>query len=442
MILYGMSGFVQELQQTLKANGILEQSEHFQSLGAHLKEGEVYSFDVPIPSCTSPPFLQSDTSFVSRDVQNFVTLLVTQSEIPEVTLRWLQNGATDEEKRSLTIVLSSIAHLLLEQSDLLSKRASFREITFLENSVPNFLRYLISESTVDERLIVQRLFRQLVNWRFDKYFLDGHKTDLLSDWLVASDDFESVTQFVQIVFKLKHWFKRDELFRHIKKVPVFKKVSIEAIKALVSNVTLKLSNAEETIVAEGEVGDEMFFVIEGLVAVLEKGERVTEHHPLKKCKVIAELGPGSYFGEIVLLDADNEDFNTRTRSVVSKTECELYILKRDQFEIVMTIYPELRWSVNEEAARRKSALNEAEAEAHLKERRASVLDIQQKAQLTHQKGQTPVIVPQESVQIYTRGLQDLELGGQDSSTPTIGMQQRPASRSEASMINGKISIIS
>jgi len=41
MILYGMSGFVQELQQTLKANGILEQSEHFQSLGTHLKEGEV-----------------------------------------------------------------------------------------------------------------------------------------------------------------------------------------------------------------------------------------------------------------------------------------------------------------------------------------------------------------------------------------------------------------
>ena len=56
MIVYGMNGFVQELQQTLKANGILEQSEHFQSLGAHLKEGEVYSFDVPIPSCTSHTF--------------------------------------------------------------------------------------------------------------------------------------------------------------------------------------------------------------------------------------------------------------------------------------------------------------------------------------------------------------------------------------------------
>ena len=443
MIVYGMNGFVQELQQTLKSNGIIEHAEHFQSLGNHIKDREVYALKF-LPPPQHPGsytlLLQSDTSFVSRDVQNFVRLLVTQFEVPEVTLRWLQNGASDEEKRSLTIVLSSIAQLLLEQSDLLSKRASFREITFLENSVPNFLRFLISESTIDERLVVQRLFRQLVNWRFEKYFLDGHKTDLLSDWLVASDDFESVQQFVQTIFKLKHWYKRDELFRHIKKVPIFKKVSIEAIKALVSNVTLKLSSSEEVIVTEGEVGNEMFFVIEGFVVVLDKGEQVNEAHPLKKCKVIAELGPGSYFGEIVLLEANNEVFNTRTRTVVTKTECELYILQRDQFEVVMNIYPELRWSINEEAAKRRMLLNESEKEALAKERSSSVLEIQQQALQEIDKARTHVIEPQDSVQIDMQGLQKLEFGRQLSSTeaitPTSGIQQRPASRSEISVING------
>jgi hypothetical protein len=272
--------------------------------------------------------MQKDSSFVSRDVEKYVNLLVSQSEIPETMLRWLQNGATDEEKRSLTVVLSCCSQLVLGQSELLGKRLSFREITFLENSVPNFLRYLVSESTAEERQILHRMFHQMVSWRFENYFLDGYKTDLLSDWLLASDDFESVQYFVQIAFKLKHWFLRDELYQHIKKVPIFKKVSIEAIKALVSNVTLKMTKAGEVIVLEGDTGEEMYFVVAGIAVVLDKGEQPND---LRTCKVVAELGPGSYFGEMVLLAGE---FGRRTRTIVSKTDCQLYVLGLDQFTVV------------------------------------------------------------------------------------------------------------
>jgi CRP-like cAMP-binding protein len=297
--------------------------------------------------------LQADSSFVSRDVEIFVSLLVSQSEFPETTLRWLQNGATDDEKHSLTVVLCCISKLLRGQSDLLSKRASFREITFLENSVPNFLRYLIAESTVEERCLVRRLFSHLVDVRFGQYFLDGHKTDLLSDWLLATDDFESVQGFVDSIFKIKHWYKRDELFKHIKKVPVFKKVSIEAIKALVANVSLKMTKSGEIIFLQGDSADDMYFVVEGSVIVLQEDEDFTD---LKACQVAAELGPGSYFGEMALLAPESEGLNRRTRTVVSKTDCELYILKSDQFQVVMEMYPELRWSINQEADRRRQEL--------------------------------------------------------------------------------------
>jgi CRP-like cAMP-binding protein len=285
-------------------------------------------------------------------VEKYLQLLVSQSEIPETTLRWLQNSATDEEKRSLTLVLSCCSTLVLDQSELLSKRLSFREINFLENSVPNYLRYLVSESTSEERQILHRLFHQMVRWRFEAYFLDGYKTDLLSDWLLATDDFESAQDFVQIVFKLKHWYLRDELFQHIKKVPIFKKVSTEAIKALVSNVVLKVTKAGEVVILEGDTGDEMYFIVDGSVLILEKGERYTD---LKTCKVIAELGRGSYFGEIVLLQGV---YATRTRTVVCKTDCQLYVLNNDQFSVVMDIYPELRWSINQEAQRRAKPANE------------------------------------------------------------------------------------
>jgi CRP-like cAMP-binding protein len=316
--------------------------------------------------------LQRDASFVSRDVENFLHLLVSQSEMPDVTIRWLLNGATDEEKRSLTLVLSCVSKTLLEQGSLLSKRASFREITFLENSVPNFLRYLISESTAEERRILHNLFRQMVQWRFDRYFLDGHKTDLLSDWLLASDDFESVQHFVQIVFKLKHWFKRDELLRQIKTVPAFKKVSVEGIKALVSNVTLKFVKAGEAVVVEGDDGDEMYFITEGSVAILDQGVDYTD---LKTCKVVAELGRGSYFGEIVLLTAGLPDKAKRTRTVVAKDDCELYVLKLDQFEVCMDMYPDLRWSINREANRRQLTAD-AIARANQENRRISVIGLQ------------------------------------------------------------------
>jgi hypothetical protein len=41
MIIYGMAGFVQELNQTSKSNKILDTARHFDSLGNHLKDQTV-----------------------------------------------------------------------------------------------------------------------------------------------------------------------------------------------------------------------------------------------------------------------------------------------------------------------------------------------------------------------------------------------------------------
>jgi CRP-like cAMP-binding protein len=374
--------------------------------------------------------LQRDASFVSRDVEKFVTLLVSQSEMPDTTIRWLLNGASDEEKRSLTLVLSCASKALLEQGELLRKRASFREMNFLENSVPNFLRYLITESTAEERQILQRLFCHLVQCRFEHYFLDGHKTDLLSDWLLASDDFESVQHFVQIIFKLKHWFKRDELFYQIKKVPAFKKVSAEAIKALVSNVTLKLAKGGEVVIKEGDDGDEMYFVIEGSVVVLDQGEQFTD---LKTCKVIAELGPGCYFGEMALLAAACGE-GKRTRTVVAKGDCELYVLKWDQFEVCMEMYSDLRWSINHAADQRKIAAQTiAHPNVHL-ERRASVIDILDQANNIRIKQIDGV----SELDMDKAGVTDVRIGAQASS---VEMSNHQPFRGESFLLlcylNGK-----
>jgi hypothetical protein len=43
MIIYGMAGFVQELNQTSKSNRILDTARHFDSLGNHLKDQTVSS---------------------------------------------------------------------------------------------------------------------------------------------------------------------------------------------------------------------------------------------------------------------------------------------------------------------------------------------------------------------------------------------------------------
>src|SRR5438067_421589 len=71
--------------------------------------------------------------------------------------------------------------------------------------------------------------------------------------------------------------------------PLFSALDNEAFAALVQSLDLRWMSAGEKLIEEGQRGESMFVVVQGVVDVL-RGD-----------KVIAEMGEGSFFGEMALV---------------------------------------------------------------------------------------------------------------------------------------------
>jgi len=92
---------------------------------------------------------------------------------------------------------------------------------------------------------------------------------------------------------------------------------LERIAALAHAIRVP---AGHVVVREGDEGGEFYVVVEGL-------SRVTvESQP------VADLGPGSFFGEMALLDGGD-----RVASVTAVTDLELLVLHRDEFNEMLSM---------------------------------------------------------------------------------------------------------
>jgi MFS family permease len=105
--------------------------------------------------------------------------------------------------------------------------------------------------------------------------------------------------------------------------PIFAPLPGPTLELLVRSLEERQVPAGETVISQGERGDE-FFVIEAGTA-----EAIVDGSPLR------ELGPGDSFGEIALLRE-----TPRTATVLAKTDLVLQTLGRDDFLGAVTGHPE------------------------------------------------------------------------------------------------------
>eukprot|EP00004_Rigifila_ramosa_P004308 TRINITY_DN1470_c0_g1_i8.p1 TRINITY_DN1470_c0_g1~~TRINITY_DN1470_c0_g1_i8.p1 ORF type:complete len:124 (-),score=17.84 TRINITY_DN1470_c0_g1_i8:20-391(-) len=102
-----------------------------------------------------------------------------------------------------------------------------------------------------------------------------------------------------------------------------------------------------------EIGHEMFFVNAGAVEIIaENGEK------------IRSVGVGGFFGEMALVFEE-----PRAASGVARTFCELSVLEKSAFDLIMKQYPDLYQRILGIAQRRKGerktgAGSSAPAEPH------------------------------------------------------------------------------
>ncbi len=105
-----------------------------------------------------------------------------------------------------------------------------------------------------------------------------------------------------------------EELRILSSVPIFAPLPGGSLEHLASRLVPLRVDAGNVIVREGDAGDRFYIVADGEVEVSQYD------------RVVSELGPGGYFGEIALL----RDV-PRTATVTARTGVVLYALDRDDF---------------------------------------------------------------------------------------------------------------
>jgi CRP-like cAMP-binding protein len=132
----------------------------------------------------------------------------------------------------------------------------------------------------------------------------------------------------------------DEKLALLKTIPMFAASTdreIERLGMLAEEVDLP---AGRVLFNQGDTAAELFVVVNGTVRVERDG------------RVLAERGPGEFFGEIALVSE-----GSRTATATCMTDCRLFILGRREFHSLMDEFPELKMRVLETLAQRIRTLD-------------------------------------------------------------------------------------
>jgi voltage-gated potassium channel len=112
-------------------------------------------------------------------------------------------------------------------------------------------------------------------------------------------------------------------WRLIAKVPLFSDLNADQIANIAGMLTPLLVPPGHVVVKQGDNADAMFFIISGEVEV-----------EIKTNPVI--LRPGDFFGEAGILRE-----SVRMADVISQTECQLLELRKEKFNELIRMFPEL-----------------------------------------------------------------------------------------------------
>ena len=123
------------------------------------------------------------------------------------------------------------------------------------------------------------------------------------------------------------------------KVPLFNGLSKKQLRMISSLATRLEEPAGTELTKEGRVGYEFIIVLDGEIEI-RKGDRV-----------LATRGPGSYVGEIALLDN-----RPRTATVLAKTPVVIEVIGRHEFRSLLADAPELQSEIMNTMAQRLAEL--------------------------------------------------------------------------------------
>ncbi|HEY8429307.1 MAG TPA: cyclic nucleotide-binding domain-containing protein [Sandaracinaceae bacterium] len=130
----------------------------------------------------------------------------------------------------------------------------------------------------------------------------------------------------------------------LEELPLFSGVPKRHLRSIAALTRESRYRPGSAIVREGRRADDFFVLLEGEASILRSG-----HPPIS-------IGPGSYFGEMALLDG-----GPRSATIVAETEVHCLRLPRAPFLRMVRERPEIALALLRELARRVRELQEARA---------------------------------------------------------------------------------
>jgi len=120
---------------------------------------------------------------------------------------------------------------------------------------------------------------------------------------------------------------KESIMNVVKGLPFFDSFEEDEVRMFTQYLSLRQVEEGTVLFTEGEMGDYLFFVIDGMVEVSLTGDG-------KKHRIIANFGPGASVGEMALLD----DYE-RSATVRAATPCEILILTKYKFDKILGEHP-------------------------------------------------------------------------------------------------------
>jgi CRP-like cAMP-binding protein len=134
----------------------------------------------------------------------------------------------------------------------------------------------------------------------------------------------------------------------IQRIEMFSLLSADERQQLAGNLRERRFAPGESVVQQGEEGESMYILVEGLLEV-----RSTLDDDLRQVKV-SGIEPGQYFGEMSLLTGE-----PRAATVVAVTSTIAYELGKENLDALLTRRPEIAAEIAELMAKRRVQLKAA-----------------------------------------------------------------------------------
>jgi CRP-like cAMP-binding protein len=114
------------------------------------------------------------------------------------------------------------------------------------------------------------------------------------------------------------------VIERLKRISLFQGIKDDEQKlaSLAGIVSLECSMAGQDVIKEGEEGDALYILNKGTVSVLKK----TLHNEVYTMVTLKEE-EDVVFGELALMDEER-----RSASVTANTDCEFFVIRRDDFK--------------------------------------------------------------------------------------------------------------